>query len=116
VEELSAYSLGPDDDHPWREWRDAMAHQGQRLPGAVSRWSAGKTLDWNPLRPELVVEVGYDAMEGTRVIAGGTTVEGARFRHTTQFKRWRPDRDPRSCTYEQLERPVRYDLEDVLEG
>ena len=116
VEELSAYSLGSDDDHPWREWRDAMAHQGQRLPGAVSRWSAGKTLDWNPLRPELVVEVGYDAMEGTRVIAGGATVEGARFRHTTQFKRWRPDRDPRSCTYDQLERPVRYDLEDVLEG
>ena len=92
------------DEHPWSAWREAEAHEGQRLPGAVSRWSAGKTLDWNPLRPELVVEVGYDAMEGTR------------FRHTTQFKRWRPDRDPRSCTYEQLERPVRYDLDDVLGG
>lgn len=102
VEELAAYTLGPDDPHPWSEWRDATAHESARLPGAVSRWSAGKTLDWNPLRPELVVEVGYDAMEGTR------------FRHTTQFKRWRPDRSPESCTYEQLERPVRYDLGDVL--
>ncbi len=103
VDELAPYSLGPDDDHPWAAWRDAAAHEQSRLPGAVSRWSAGKTQDWNPLRPELVIEVGYDAMEGTR------------FRHTTQFKRWRPDRSPRSCTYEQLEQPVRYDLADVLE-
>jgi len=103
VDELAAYALGPDDEHPWSAWRDADAHQGNRLPGAVSRWSSGRTLDWNPLRPDLVVEVGYDAMEGSR------------FRHTTQFKRWRPDRTPRSCTYEQLERPVRYDLGDVLE-
>ena len=116
VEELSAYAVAPDEAHPWASWRDAQAHEGQRLPGAVSRWSAGKTLDWNPLRPELVVEVGYDAMEGTRVLPGGATVEGARFRHTTQFKRWRPDRSPESCTYDQLERPVRYDLGDVLEG
>ena len=70
----------------------------------MSRWSSGKTLDWSPLRPELVVEVGYDAMEGSR------------FRHTTQFKHWRPDRTPESCTYEQLERPVRYDLTDVLDA
>ncbi len=55
-----------------------------------------------PLRPDLVVEVGYDHMEGTR------------FRHTTQFKRWRPDREPQSCTYDQLERPVRFDLADIL--
>lgn len=103
VEELAPYILGADDDHPWAAWRDAAAHEQARLPGAVSRWSTGKSLDWNPLRPELVVEVGYDAMEGTR------------FRHTTQFRRWRPDRSPRSCTYEQLERPVRYDLADVLE-
>ncbi len=102
VEELSAYAVGPDDTHPWSEWRDATAHEGARLPGAVSRWSSGKTLDWNPLRPELVVEVGYDAMEGSR------------FRHTTQFKRWRPDRTPESCTYDQLEHPVRYNLADVL--
>ncbi|HSN07305.1 MAG TPA: ATP-dependent DNA ligase [Candidatus Angelobacter sp.] len=103
VDELAPYAAGPDDDHPWSAWRDAAAHEQSRLPGAVSRWSAGKTLDWNPLRPELVVEVAYDAMEGTR------------FRHTTQFKRWRPDRSPRSCTYDQLEQPVRYDLADVLE-
>jgi ATP-dependent DNA ligase len=104
VEELAAYEIGPDDDHPWAAWRDAAAHQENRLPGAVSRWSSGKTLDWNPLRPDLVVEVGYDAMEGSR------------FRHTTQFKRWRPDRTPESCTYDQLERPVRYDLGDVLQA
>ncbi|MBI1376408.1 MAG: ATP-dependent DNA ligase [Frankiales bacterium] len=114
VEEIAPYMIGPDDPHPWGEWRDAMAHESARLPGAVSRWTSGKTLDWNPLRPELVVEVGYDAMEGTRVLPGGVTVEGARFRHTTQFKRWRPDRTPESCTYEQLERPVRYALGDVL--
>jgi ATP-dependent DNA ligase len=102
VTELAAYGLEPDDEHPWAAWRDAEAQEKSRLPGAVSRWSSGKTLDWNPLRPELVVEVGYDAMEGSR------------FRHTTQFKRWRPDRTPESCTYDQLERPVRYDLGDVL--
>jgi ATP-dependent DNA ligase len=68
----------------------------------VSRWNAKKDLSWEALRPELVVEVAYDHMEGTR------------FRHTAQFRRWRPDRDPRSCTYEQLEQPVRFDLAEVL--
>ena len=104
VAELAPHEIGPDDEHPWGSWRDAAAHDDQRLPGGVSRWSSGKTLDWRPLHPELVVEVGYDAMEGMR------------FRHTTQFKRWRPDREPRSCTYDQLERPVRYDLDEVLRG
>jgi len=103
VEQLAPLALEDGDEHPWSAWQDAAAHEKSRLPGAVSRWSAGKTLDWHPLRPDLVVEVGYDAMEGSR------------FRHTTQFKRWRPDRDPASCTYEQLERPVRYDLADVLQ-
>jgi len=103
IDELAPYALGPHEEHPWSAWRDAAAHEHSRLPGAVSRWSSGKTLDWNPLRPELVVEVGYDAMEGSR------------FRHTTQFKRWRADRTAESCTYDQLERPVRYDLGDVLE-
>ena len=102
VEQLAPLALEDGDEHPWSAWQDAAAHEKSRLPGAVSRWSAGKTLDWHPLRPDLVVEVGYDAMEGSR------------FRHTTQFKRWRPDRDPASCTYEQLERPVRYDLAEVL--
>ena len=56
-------ALGPDDEHPWAAWRDAEAHKENRLPGAVSRWSAGKTLDWRPMRPDLVVEVAYDAMD-----------------------------------------------------
>jgi ATP-dependent DNA ligase len=89
-------------DHPWAEWAMAEAHEGARLPGAQSRWNAKKDLSWIPLDPVLVAEVGYDHMEGTR------------FRHTTQFKRWRPDRDPSSCTYEQLEEPVSYDLDGIL--
>lgn len=88
--------------HPWGAW--AEADQTARRPGAVSRWNAGKDLSFVPLEPSLVCEVGYDAMEGTR------------FRHTAQLKRWRPDREPRSCTYEQLERPVSVPLEQVLAG
>jgi ATP-dependent DNA ligase len=89
-------------DHPWR-W---AAHlEGARTPrkNETSRWNAGKDLSFVPLRPERVVEVRYDYMEGPR------------FRHTTQFVRWRPDRDPRSCTYAQLERPVRFNLAEVLD-
>ncbi len=88
-------------DHPWA-WAEQEA--GHRTPrnSETSRWNAGKDLSFTPLRPALVVEVRYDYMEGVR------------FRHTTQFVRWRPDRDPRSCTYEQLERPVTFDLADVL--
>lgn len=95
-------------DHPWADWRDLgavdAAASGERRPGAVSRWNAGKDLSFVPLRPERVVEVAYDHMEGTR------------FRHTTQFRRWREDRDPSSCTYAQLEEPVRYDLAELLPG
>jgi ATP-dependent DNA ligase len=89
------------EDHPWN-W--ARQEEGSRTPRNAegSRWSAGKDLSFTPLRPERVVEVKYDHMEGTR------------FRHTAQFVRWRPDRDPRSCTYEQLEEPVKYDLSAVL--
>jgi ATP-dependent DNA ligase len=89
------------EEHPWN-W---AAHlQGERTPrkNEVSRWNNGKDLSFVPLRPERVVEVRYDYMEGIR------------FRHTAQFERWRPDRDPRSCSYEQLERPVRFDLAEVL--
>jgi ATP-dependent DNA ligase len=89
------------DGHPW----DWAAHEaGERTPrkNETSRWNAGKDLSFTPLRPERVVEVRYDYMEGDR------------FRHTTQFVRWRPDREPRSCTYDQLERPVRFNLADVL--
>jgi ATP-dependent DNA ligase len=91
------------DGHPW-DWAAHM--QGERTPrkNEASRWNANKDLSFVPLRPERVVEVRYDYMEGDR------------FRHTTQFVRWRPDRDPHSCTYEQLERPVRFSLADVLNG
>ena len=102
VEELAPYAVEDLDGHPWASWAQADARASGRLPGAQSRWNAGKDLSWVPLRPELVAEVGYDHMEGTR------------FRHTAQFKRWRPDRDPRSCTFEQLESPVRFDLGEVL--
>jgi ATP-dependent DNA ligase len=90
------------DDHPWA-W--AKQEQGTRTPRNAegSRWSAGKDLSFTPLRPELVVEVRYEHMEGIR------------FRHTAQFNRWRPDRDPRSCTYEQLEEPVKFDLAEILQ-
>ncbi len=89
------------DGHPW-DWagqQDATRHPRS---SEYSRWNVGKDLSFVPLRPELVVEVRYEHMEGDR------------FRHTAQFNRWRPDRDPRSCTYEQLEEPVRYDLADIL--
>jgi ATP-dependent DNA ligase len=102
VEELKPYEMPDFSGHPWAEWARAEAHEGGRLPGALSRWNAKKDLSWVPIRPELVCEVTYEHMEGTR------------FRHTAHFQRWRPDRDPRSCTYEQLEEPVRYDLAQVL--
>jgi ATP-dependent DNA ligase len=88
------------DEHPWN-W---AAQTAARTPRAAetSRWNAGKDLSFTPLRPERVVEVRYDHMEGPR------------FRHTTQFVRWRPDRDPHSCTYAQLEEPVSFDLADIL--
>ena len=102
VDELAPYAVTDLTDHPWREWAEAEAHEKGRLPGAVSRWNSTKDLSWVPLRPDLVVEVKYDAMEGSR------------FRHTAHFKRWRPDREPRSCTYDQLDRPVRFDLAEIL--
>jgi ATP-dependent DNA ligase len=91
------------DDHPWA-WAEQEA--GTRTPreGEGSRWNAGKDLSFVPLRPERVVEVRYDHMEGRR------------FRHTAQFERWRPDREPGSCTYEQLDRPLPYALEEIVPG
>ena len=93
------------DGHPW-DWAKLLEEGATRNPRSseTSRWNAGKDLSFVPLRPELVVEVRYEHMEGDR------------FRHTAQFNRWRPDRDPKSCTYEQLEEPVRYDLADILNG
>jgi ATP-dependent DNA ligase len=88
-------------DHPWGRLAEAAAeHRG----GAGSRWNPGKDLSFVPLRPERVLEVRYDHMEG------------ARFRHPPQFVRWRPDRTPESCGYGQLERPVKYDLGDIFGG
>lgn len=106
IEELEPLVVQDGDEHPWSAWSAhdtswAIANP-DRVPGTQSRWSAGKDLSFVALRPERVLEVGYDHMEGNR------------FRHTAQFKRWRPDRDPASCGYEQLEEPVSYDLGKVL--
>lgn len=91
------------DDHPWN-WAAHVDPDVVRRYGGGSRWNAGKDLSFVPLRPELVVEVRYDHMEGER------------FRHTAQFNRWRPDRNPRSCTFEQLDRPVTFSLDDIVPG
>ncbi|MDT4916222.1 MAG: hypothetical protein QOH89_922 [Pseudonocardiales bacterium] len=104
VEELEPLLLGEGDAHPWQEWASAEAHQGQRLPGAVSRWNATKDLSFVPLRPERVIECKYEHMEGTR------------FRHLAHFVRWRDDRTPESCTYEQLEMPINFELNDIVPG
>jgi ATP-dependent DNA ligase len=105
VEELEPYRAKALDGHPWQDWANAQVQENgeNRMPGAVSRWNAKKDLSWVPLRPELVVEIKYDQLEGRRL------------RHTGQFLRWRPDREPLSCTYDQLDVPVRYDLAEVLE-
>src|SRR2546423_6142800 len=85
------------ENHPWRDW--AGVEEGdQRMPGASSRWNRGKDLSWEPLRPERVCEVAYDHLQGDR------------FRHATHFQRWRPDKDPRSCRYDQLEETPAYEL------
>jgi ATP-dependent DNA ligase len=103
IDELKPLETGIE-DHPWGEWSDWAIANPDRVPGTQSRWSTGKDLSFVPLRPDVVLEVGYDHMEGRR------------FRHTAQFKRWRPDRDPESCGYEQLDEPVSYDLAEVLSG
>jgi len=106
VEELAPYRADALSGHPWQDWANAQVEgEGEhRMPGATSRWNAGKDLSWVPLRPELVVEIKYDQLEGSRL------------RHTGHFLRWRPDRDAASCTYHQLDVPVRYDLAEVLGG
>lgn len=94
VEFLAPYREDALADHPWKEWASpevGVEHPTSRMPGGQSRWSQGKDLSWEPLRPELVVEVAYDHMQGDR------------FRHTAQFRRWRSDKPPAACTYAQLE-------------
>jgi ATP-dependent DNA ligase len=91
--------------HPWRDWAEAEAHANgkeQRMPGGTSRWNRGKDLSWEPLRPERVCEVAFDHMQGTR------------FRHTAHFVRWRTDKRPEDCRYDQLEVTPAYELERVF--
>ncbi|MCX5202928.1 ATP-dependent DNA ligase [Streptomyces sp. NBC_00237] len=104
VAELEPLRLAEGAAHPWADWEDQSAHETRRLPGSQNRWNGGKDQGWVALEPSRVVEVAYDHMQGTR------------FRHTVQFRRWRPDRDPSGCTYAQLEEPVSYDLAEVLSG
>jgi ATP-dependent DNA ligase len=107
VEFLEPYRKGGMDDHPWRDWALAEAsavEQGRRLPGATSRWNRGKDLSWEPLRPELVCEVAFDHLQGDR------------FRHGTTFRRWRPDRSPADCRYDQLEETPPALLADLFGG
>jgi ATP-dependent DNA ligase len=95
------------DGHPWGEWAEwaaagAADASGQRLPGATSRWNRGKDLSWEPLRPERVAEVAYDHLQGDR------------FRHATTFKRWRPDKPPEACRYDQLEETAAYEIAKIF--
>ena len=103
VDELAPLRTNALEAHPWRQWAEAAAHEGgQRLPGATSRWNAGKDLSWEPLRTERVIEVAYDQLQGDR------------FRHAAQFRRWRPDRTTDTCRYSQLESIVPEELAPVF--
>jgi ATP-dependent DNA ligase len=102
VDDLAPLRVDALKNHPWREWAEAQLDQ--RMPGATSRWNRRKDLTWEPLRPERVVEVAYDHMQGDR------------FRHAAHFLRWRPDKPPRECRYDQLEVTPAYELERVFGG
>ncbi len=91
VQYLAPYRTDAHTNHPWNTWSAQEPSQNSRMPGGQSRWSQGKDLSWEPLRPELVLEVAYEHMQGDR------------FRHMAQFRRWRHDKNPADCTYEQLE-------------
>ena len=109
VEELRPLMTEARDGHPWQEWAEwstfgAADASGQRLPGATSRWNRGKDLSWEPLRLERVCEVGYDHLQGDR------------FRHATTFARWRPDKRPSDCRYDQLEETAAFELERIFGG
>lgn len=102
---LAPFRLGARDEHPWRawaEWEGDDGHVDRRLPGASSRWNRGKDLSWEPLRPELVVEVAYDHLQGQR------------FRHATQLVRFRPDKGPADCRYDQLETTTPHELAAIF--
>ena len=105
VEELAPLRENALDGHPWAEWAEWEAQaraNGQRMPGNRSRWNADRDLTWEPLRAERVCEVGYDHLQGSR------------FRHATTFLRWRPDRMPESCRYDQLESTAPFELQEIF--
>jgi ATP-dependent DNA ligase len=102
VDELAPLRENALDEHPWREWAHSEEAAGRRVPGMQSRWSAGKDLSWEPLRIERVCEVKYDHMQGSR------------FRHAATFLRWRPDKHPQDCRYDQLDVAAPYQLESVF--
>ena len=105
VEVLAPYRENAMEGHPWAgwaEWAEQYAAAGQRVPGATSRWNRGRDLTWEALRPELVCEVAFDHLQGDR------------FRHGTTFRRWRPDRKPESCRYDQLAETPAYELEKIF--
>jgi ATP-dependent DNA ligase len=109
VDELAPLRENAVDGHPWGEWAEwaamgAADASGQRLPGATSRWNRGKDLSWEPLRAERVVEVAYDHLQGDR------------FRHATTFRRWRPDKPPEDCRYDQLEATAPYEIASIFGG
>ncbi len=98
---LAPLREGALEDHPWRAWR--LGEGDARMPGASSRWNRGKSLEWEPLRPERVVEVAYDHLQGDR------------FRHATHLVRWRPDKRPEDCRYDQLETTPPYELAEIFD-
>jgi ATP-dependent DNA ligase len=102
LEFLTPYRTNALVDHPWASWANEEAAAGSRMPGGQSRWSQGKDLSWEPLRPELVIEVSYEHMQGRR------------FRHTAHFRRWRTDKKPTDCTYAQLEVVPPHELEEIF--
>jgi len=102
VQELAPLRKNAFENHPWKEWAQAEAAEQNRMPGAQSRWSAGKDLSWEPLRIERVCEVKYDHLQGDR------------FRHAAVFLRWRPDKQPKDCRYDQLEVTKPYELDKVF--
>jgi ATP-dependent DNA ligase len=103
VDEVAPLREGALEGHPWRAWAEAQAHDGSRLmPGAPSRWNAAKDLTWEPLRPERVVEVRYEH------------VLGGRFRHASRLLRWRDDKMPAECTYDQLEAVAPAELSTIF--
>ena len=105
VQELAPLRDGALDGHPWARWKAweaEAAARGQRMPGATSRWNRGRDLSWEPLRVERVCEVAYDHLQGDR------------FRHATTFLRWRPDRPPTDCRYDQLDVTPPFELAQVF--